>query len=127
MQIYVRIIILQMFSLCCVALGPIYGYLHDNKLTTVFSVRLSIVHHIPEVEFMISVIWETNNTLLGMPAFMNVEMMYNMVNNTIDVSSELSGFALDELSDEIENQSYTTQQALNELAIIFRQTNYMDE
>lgn len=122
---YVKIFLLQTFSLSIAMIAPLYSILHGERVT-LFSVKLPYLNQNPDLEYMVNMCWETANGTLGLIAFWSIEIMFVLVNNTIAVSPALFKVELDQLANEIENQHGLKKYWTQTLNRILMRMSYID-
>lgn len=103
--------------------GEFYSMLQGKKIT-LLSVRIPYVNKYPDIEFMINFIWETIGSIDGFFSFIAIEIAFMLVNDTLKVSSRLCEAELNEVSEQLEKQKWTT--ACRNLKMNLKRTNYID-
>lgn len=117
--------ILQISSFAIALSGPVSGSLQGSYVT-LFSVRLPFLNHYPDIEYHICMVWETLNGILAFFGFISMETKFCILNNAINVSSDLSAHYLRQLSADIERNYGTTGQWIDKLRAVFKRELRMD-
>lgn len=125
LNIFIKSLIMQLSSFCIAMSGPVLGLLQGSRVT-LFSVRLPILNQYPDIEYITNMAWEILNGILGLFCFLCMEAKFNIVNDAVNVSSDLSVCDLNNLSTDIETNRGTEELWANKLKIIFMRTLRID-
>lgn len=126
-KIFIQIITSELLSLVIAWIGPVYSYVRYGTMSTFFCVRIPFLNENPDLEFMISFSWELLMGGLAFMAFMVSDVIFVIIIDAINVSSQLIELRLTELSENLEKKHGTEQQSRQQLRIIIMQTEYLDE
>lgn len=104
-------IILIVLSFSIAVVGPVRSYLDDGTLVTLFEFRMPFLTQNPDIEFIANLTWQGILSLLALPAFFALEGCKAVVNNAIDVSSKRSALEFDEISNKLETNGLSKNEA----------------
>lgn len=117
-----------MLSFAGSLIGPLFAYLQDGSLVTLYEVRIPFLEEHPRTEFIMNITWQNLfSVIVGIPGLFIVEGIIALITNAIIVSSKLTVNEFEDLSDELESCKITRDRCGCRLVNIFRQIIYMDE
>lgn len=123
---FIKILTLQIGASCIAMIGPTYGLFNGLKVTMI-SVRLPYFNRNPELEYIILLCWDAFNAIPCLFYVVVIDTVFNIVNGTIRVSSELCALHLNDLSNDMVNGVGGRKQWHEMLKTILMQTKYIDE
>lgn len=124
---YIIELTVMILSFIGALIGPIYTYLQDGTLVTLYEVRIPFLMEHPRTEFVINMIWQAYISVLGIFALFGIEGCIAIVNNAITVSSNLTLNELKTLSDRLEMNEIRNKHLAKSLKTILLQISFMDE
>lgn len=128
LKTYIASVAVIMLSFAGSLIGPLFAYLQDGSLVTLYEVRIPFLEEHPRTEFIMNITWQNLfSVIVGIPGLFIVEGIIALITNAIIVSSKLTVNEFEDLSDELESCKITRDRCGCRLVNIFRQIIYMDE
>lgn len=121
----IKLAVIQVSFVLALA-GPVYTYLQDGTLVTLYEVRIPFLQDDPQTEFIVNISWQTFNSSMVIPGLFLLEGATALVNATITMTSKLSVLELNELSDELETESIGMEEANQRVKNIIMKILHME-
>lgn len=117
---YITIITIEMLSFVCAIIGPLYEFIFYDSRVTAFNIRIPFMEDDPETEFDINCIWGMWSGYVGVCAFMLMEVIFALINNMLNVTTEQLELELEAFSLQLESSEISQVEIRRKLSNIFR-------
>lgn len=124
---YALSLTLVTLSLIAACIGPTYTFFQDGTFVTLYELRIPFLENDPITEFIISVLWQGTISVMAALAVGLIESGMALINNTINVSSELNVLSFSKLSKRLKSNDITNQELQWQLKQIYLNILHWDK